>query len=361
MTAPGGRVQSGPPEAMTRIRLVSFLPVLLAGLPLCAQEAPTPAPELAKLKPFAGHWKGSGTATKQPGTPPTKWTADVKAEWALGNHWLMVDTGIAFASGEKMRFREYMGWDRENQRYVTLTVNNAGEGVLSTPHFAGEDTMVVMMSMLRHGSPEAERIVTKYGPDAQSFAITFLGAEGAAADAVSGKFERVAKVEPQPLEAAGTLMPADPAMAKLARMAGRFEVAGELTMAPGAPPMKIKGMDVIRTLFDGAIVQVLTTGTAEGMPGTYEAHGYFVWDATNHCYKMLMVSNMGEVMAGETRFAGDDAVVQTFTGLRMGQPYAARSVLHLDADGKPRKAVNHPCIGTAEPMQDFTCTYQAVK
>lgn len=154
------------------------------------------------------------------------------------------------------------------------------------------------------------------------------------------------------------MSPANPAMAKIARMAGSFEVAGEMTMAPGQPAMKIKGVDAIRTLFDGSIVQVTTTGTADGMPGTYEAHGYYAWDATDGAYDVLMVSNMGEVMKGEARFAGDDTLVQIFSGLRMGQLTVSRSVMHLDAKGHPQKVVNHSCMGTADPMQDFTGTYK---
>lgn len=343
---------------MTDLRPVSLLTLLLC-LPLAAQDGPPgPAPELAKLKPLAGHWEGSGTAIMDPSAPPSKWTAKVKSEWALGGHWLMSDTEIQFEEGPTMRFREYMGWDRENQRYVNLAVNNMGEGVLGTPHFIGDDTMVLMMLNSREGTPQAERSVTKFGGDSQSFSITFLGPDGPASEGVSGKFKRVAKVEPTALAGAHALMPANPAMAKVARMAGRFEVAGEMIMAPGAPAMKIKGVDDVRTLFDGAIVQVTTTGTAEGMPGTYEAHGYYAWDDTDGAYEVLMVSNLGEVMKGEARFAGDDTLVQTVCGLRMGQPSVSRSVMHLDAKGHPTKVVNHSCIGTADPMQDFVATYR---
>lgn len=343
---------------MTKHPLVAFFPLLVA-LPLSAQDA-APAAELAKLKPLAGHWKGSGTASMAPGST-SKWTAQVKSEWVLGGHWLMTDSDITFEDGPRMRFREYLGWDRENQRYVQLTVNSMCEGVLTTPHFVGDDTMVVMMSMLRQGSPEAERVTTKFGGDQQSFAITFLEAQGQPSDGVQGTFQRAAKVEPQALEAAHATMPTPPEMAKIGRMAGTFAVTGEMRMAPDAPVMKIRGTDTIRSLFDGAIVQVITTGTADGMPGTYDAHAYYAWDAADRSYEVLVVSNMGEVMSGEARFVGDDSLVQTFSGLRMGQPSVARSILTLDAAGKPVKIVNHSCSGTAAPMQDFTGTYEAAK
>lgn len=347
---------------MSKTRPVSFLSIVLGCLPLGAQEDAmalhAPAAELAKLKPLAGHWQGSGSATMAPGAPPTKWTAQMKRDWVLGGHWLMADIAIAFETGEKMRLREYLGWDRETKRYVNLSVDNVGEGKLVFPQLVGNDSLVTIVSTVRQGVAGAERLVTKFGGDAESFAMTLLGHGGPASEAVSGKFERVEKAEPEAIEAAAALMPADAEMAKLARMTGRFAVAGEMTMAPGAPAMKIKGIDEVRTLFDGAILHTTTTGTAEGMPGTYEAHGYYAWDAANTAYKVLLVSNMGEVMAGEARFAGDDKLIQTYLGVRMGQPYVARSVLHIDAKGKPVKVVNHSCMGTADPMQDFTGTYQ---
>jgi len=343
---------------MTSIRSVALFAFLLATPCLRAQDVPAPAAELAKLKPLAGHWQGSGTATMEPGQPPAKWTAAVKAEWVLGGHWLMSDTAVDFATGEKMRFLEYFGWDRENRHYVSVAVNNMGEVVLSRPHLLGDDTMVVMTSNLRQGTPEVERAVTKFGADAQSFTITFFGARGPAADGVTGKLERTTKAEPPPIESAAALMPVRPEMAKLARMTGRFDVAGEMTMMPGAPAIKIKGTDEVRTLFGGGVVQVATTGTAEGMSGTYQAHGYYAWDAEHDCYAMLMVSSMGEVMNGACRFAGDDKLIQTFAGLHMGQAFVARTVMDLDESGKPVKAVNHSCAGTAEPMRDFIATYR---
>lgn len=343
---------------MTLLRPVSFLALLLC-LPLAAQGGmPGPAPELAKLKPLAGQWEGSGTALFAPGAPASKWTGKVASEWALGGHWLMTDTEILFEGMPAMRFHEYMGWDGENKRYVQLTVNNIGEGVLNTAHLVGDDTLVVMVPNMREGTPQLERATTKFGADSQSFSLTFFGAVGTAREGVTGTFKRVAKVSVSALGSAPAMGPADPAMAKIARMAGRFEVAGEMIMAPGTPAMKITGVDAIRTLFDGSIVQVATTGTADGMPGTYEAHGYYAWDATAGAYAVLMVSNMGEVMKGEARFAGDATLVQTFAGLRMGQLSVSRSIMHLDAKGHPQKVVNHSCMGTADPMQDFTGTYK---
>jgi hypothetical protein len=349
---------------MTRIRLVPFLSLTLCCLPLAAQDemaAPPPAAELAKLKPLAGHWKGSGTAVMAPGQPPAKWTAQIRSDWTLGGHWLQTDTAVAFENGMKLRFREYLGWDRENARYVQVTVGNTGEGDLATPYFAGDDTLIVLRSGLRDGKPHAERHATKFGKDSQTFTIAYLGHEGLGIEHVNGRFDRVAKVEPEALEAAHALMPADQAMARIARTAGRFDLSGELTMAPGMPSMKIQGTDTIRTLFDGAIVQVTTTGAAEGMPGSYEAHGYYAWDPANACYKVLMVSNMGEVMCGQARFSGDDKIVQTVACLRMGQPCVSRVVTHLDAKGHPVKVVNHSCMGDADPMQDFTGTYKPAK
>jgi hypothetical protein len=324
-----------------------------------AQEMPKPAPQLAKFEKLAGHWQGGGTATMQPGQPATKWTAVATYQWVMNGFWLQCDTAIEFPGMGTMRFREYLGWDGENQRYVNLAVNNMGEGVLGIVH--PTDTGIVMMiPSVRDGQPQCERAITNLGADRIDFAIAFLAASGPAADAVSGELKKVDQVQVPELSAAKAMMPAAPAMARLARMAGTYDVVGEVIMGPGQPAMKIKGRDVITAPFDGSLVMVETKGSSDQGGPPYEAHGFYAWNATDKCYRMLAIDNMGVVVNGDCRLIGQDLVLMT-SGMRMGAPIAARTVLSLDADGHPTKVVNHSLIGTSPPMQDFTGSYTRAK
>ena len=107
---------------------------LLLTLPLSAQGAPQPAPQLQKLKVLEGHWQGSGTARMQAGAPATKWKAVSTYQWVLGGFWLQCYTAVDFEGMAGMRLREYMGWDGENQHYVNLAVGNTGDASLSNVH-----------------------------------------------------------------------------------------------------------------------------------------------------------------------------------------------------------------------------------
>lgn len=353
-----------PPAVNRRLHaVVPFLALLAAVRGQDATAAPTPSPELARLKPFVGHWHGEGTAVMEPGAPATKWTGKVHSQWALSGFFLQTDTEIQFdGMPTAMRFREYLGWDRENKRYANLAINNMGEGALQTPHFVGDDTMLTLnVGLSPYGQPQCERVIAKFGGDEQSISIAFMTVEGVAADAVRGSFKRVKEVEPAALDATSAMMPANPHMAKLARTAGTYDFQGEMIFAPGMPATKITGRDVVRTLFDGAIVYVATTGSAEGSPAPYEAHGFYVWDPRENCYRILSVNNMGEIGSWETRLLGDDKLVAVHAGLHMGMPSTSRLVLHLDANGKMTKSANHACLGDGEPMRNFHGTYTLVK
>lgn len=330
---------------------------LLLTLPLHAQDAPKPAPQLQKLKALEGQWQGSGTARMQAGAPATKWKAVSHYQWVLGGFWLQCDTAVDFEGMPAMRLREYLGWDGENQRYVNLAVGNTGDASLNTVHL-GDDEMVTFMHWVRQGKPEIERARTKFSGDHMDFSISFLHSAGSADDAVTGVMHKVAKVDMPALSAAKGMVAAGPEMTKMGRMVGTFDGVGEMIMAPGAPPMKIKGRDVATALFDGHIVMIETHGSSDG--GPYEAHGFYAWSAGDRCYKALTVDNMGMICAMDGQL-GDDAFICTFSGLRMGQPCVARTVVSIDKSGKPTKIVNHSCMGSAPPMQDFTLTYAPSK
>ncbi|MEZ5962291.1 MAG: DUF1579 family protein [Planctomycetota bacterium] len=353
------------PRRLVTLATLSLLGSLLGSLStsLHAQPGaiPGPAPELAKLKPFAGKWRGEGTAVMRPGGPTSKWTASVDAQWQLGGHFLQSDTEIHFdGMPTPMRFREFMGWDRENRRYVNLVVSNTGEGMLTEPHFADDHNLVLMMRRVEGGMPLFERTVTTIDKDSWKFVITFLRPEGDATESVRGDFQRDDRVRVPELGQSEALMPADGRMAKLARMAGVFDVAGEMTM-PGMQAMKITGKDTVRTLFGGSIVEIHTVGGSELAPDSYEAFAFYALDAGRDCYRMVYVNNMGQVGSMDARFVGDDKLVATFAGQYWGQPTTSRVVLKLDARGRPAATASHSCMGADEPTCDFRATYTPAK
>jgi len=339
--------------------------VSLFAATLAAQGAPPPASQLAAFKPMVGHWQGEGTAQMQEGAPMTPWTATVLSDWVLGGHFLQSDVTIEFEGMGTMRLREYLGWDGENNRYAQITINNLGEGSLTHPTIDDEGTLRVMSRRVNEGSPYTERVVSRYSGDKSTFSVEFLPNDGPVTLAVEGAFVRTEKVTPSDLYKAEPLMPpmAMPGhepMTKLGRMAGVFDFEGEMIMAPGMPKTTIAGRDTIRQLFGGSVLQVETKGTAEGMPGEYEARGYYAWNPTDNCYQLMSVSNFGEIGAMQGHFV-DNALVCIYAGRSMGNPTALRVILNVDAEGRPASIENHSCIGTAAPMLSFAGKYTPVK
>ncbi|MGE3171276.1 MAG: DUF1579 family protein [Planctomycetota bacterium] len=318
-----------------------------------AQDMPQPAPELQKLSVFVGDWEGSGTAVMAPGQPESGWTSQTTYRWALGKHFLQADTSIVFeGQPQPMVFREFMGWDRENRRYVNLAVNNMGEAGVHPVHFVGDDSLCGLMLWVRDGEPQAERALTKFTKDSMSMSITFLGVEGPAREGVTGTFRRVAKAQPTAIEAAHSLWGNPAEMQKMVRMCGTFDVAGSMVMAPGTPEFPITGRDTIRSLFDGAIVHIETHGQPD-----YESQGFYSWSAADQCYLMSYANSMGQVGSMKVWFADDNTLVGTSAGLDMGTPSAQRVVVTLDDQGRPKNVLCHGLIGTHAPMRTFEADY----
>ena len=347
---------------MNTSALLSLVSLSLLAATATSQDAPPkPAPELARLKAFEGHWEGSGTAMMGPGTEPTKWTSKSTYQWALSGFFLQADSSIQFeGGGPALRFREYLGWDGENKRYVDVSVSNSGEGVVSTLMFPSDDTMVSMTRYLRDGKTQIERAFVKFAKDEQRMTLSFLNEAGPSVDAIIGTFKRVQKTTPTGLEAVHGMGPAPAAMGTIAKMAGEYDFVGEMTMMPGTPAMKIKGRDSVRSLFEGAIVQVVTHGEPVGPFPAYEAHAYYAWNPCDKCYDIVMVSNMGEAGTMQTRLEGDK-LVGVFAGLSMGKNSAAHMVMSLDKDGRPTKSVAHAILGASEPYKSFEASYTKVK
>jgi hypothetical protein len=327
-----------------------------------AQEAPKPAPELQKLAPLIGNWQGSGTASMGPGEP-SKWQAHSTYAWALGNHFVQEDTVVTFADMDKpIVIRSYLGWDRENQRYAVVSASNEGEAGVHRLELEADGTMVQMISKFRDGKSFIERWSSRIDGDSMQLAADVLMAQDASKQVVTGTMQRVVKPAPLAMNASAFMATPVTAMQRLAKTAGTYDVKATMTMMPGTPEMKITGTDVVTLLFDGTIVHVRSTGTAEGMPDQYDAQLFYGWNARDKCITAAMVSNMGEVGEMTGRFTEDGRqFVLTAAATFMGQPCVQRMVLNVDSTGAAATASGHCLLGTAAPFESWKSTYTKQK
>lgn len=362
------------------------LPVItlvLASLPLtlhAQQGPPGPAPELKKLAVFVGTWQGSGTALMPPaageelaavapadagGAPAhnAKWTSKSTYRWAMGGHFLEEDTIVEFENLPPMVFHAYLGWDRENRRYVSVVAANMGEVQHSELHWLGDKTVLSMGPSHCEGVPGLQRTIQRFGAagDTIAFSMEVASADGPLMKAVEGTMKKAKGASAQAMDASLSMMPAAPEMAKLARICGTYKVEGSMVPAPGAPSMSIHGEETIRSLFGGSTVEMRVVGGSDGDAAgespSYESWAAISWDSQARCYRQVYVDNMGKIGSSECRWSGEKALVHTMATLESGQPMAGRCVLHLADDGSIAKIVNHSLAGTAGPLQCFSATY----
>ncbi len=326
-----------------------------------AQEMPVPAPELKQLEPLVGNWTGKGTMTEPTAPTPTvtPWEGHGTYAWALDGHFLRGDFSIAFQGMEPpIVMRSYLGWDREHERYVHLSANSAGEVGLQQMSLQPDGAMVQLSLHEHPGMRFAQRSVFRVTGDTMTHTVDMLMPTGPSLAMVDGKFTRGGKGFAGDLDAK-TFMGMTPhdALARLARSAGAYDVAGTMVMTAGQPPMKITGTDTFEAAFGGMAFVGTTTGTAEGMPGKYSAEVWWGHDPSRDCLIGVYVSNMGEVVQMEARWAADGKLVTTGSALYMGQPTVQRMLMEFDASGAAKRASSHSIVGTADPFESFKATY----
>src|SRR5690606_14972477 len=160
-------------------RLASILFPILLVTSVSAQEAPdmSPAKELAKLEPLIGNWAGTGKMA-EPGGTSTDWTAKGTYQWCLNKHFVQEDFEVRFEGNPvPMLFRNYLGWDKEGQRYVSVLATNEGIVRLNAVSFLEDGTMLQMMTHQQEGVPYIERARTKVTGDSMSLVIDVLMSE----------------------------------------------------------------------------------------------------------------------------------------------------------------------------------------
>lgn len=334
---------------------------LLSAVSFAQDQAPGPAGELKRFERLIGSWQGKGTVRMAPDADPIPWTCQSTYAWTLGKHFVGVDTLIDFGGAmPPLAFRELLGWDRENQRYVAISVGSTGEGTMSELTFADDDTMVSLVKKAHEGKPLAERSVTTLTKDGMRYSMTTMHATGATIEHVTGTFTRAAKETPVATEATAAMMPVAPAMERMHSVVGTYSFAGEMIMMPGQPAMKIHGTDAFESIFGGSVLRMKTTGTAEGSPDRYEAEGYLVWNEPKQCFDAMTADNMGWIGTMEERVV-EDKIIATQACSYMGTPMAQRMVLTLDGNGKLASAEAWALTGTAAPYCSFKGTYTVKK
>lgn len=115
-------------RAAAGVVLTGTLAAVLAtgtGVASAATAATDPAPELAPLADFAGHWTCNGTATS-PGTDPVPVTAVADSAFGTGGHWLFTDRNDTWGNGVAQESRSVWGWDAAQQKFVMHYYDSSG-------------------------------------------------------------------------------------------------------------------------------------------------------------------------------------------------------------------------------------------
>ncbi|HEB52632.1 MAG TPA: DUF1579 domain-containing protein [bacterium] len=332
----------------------------VAAQPVCAQDMPDmrPAAELAKLKPFVGNWQGRGTMD-DPSGESMSWRAHGTYRWVLNDHFLREDFVIEFdGMPVPMVFRSYIGWDRENGRYVAAVCSNEGIARLNEVQLGDGGAMTVMMRGHEAGSPYFERHCSSVEGDEMSLTIDLLMVEGDAVRVIDSKLMRCDDAYDGDTDAKGWMgATPDENLVRLAKANGLYDVKGSVVMMPGQPPMNIHGTDLYESWFGGNVCHGQTNGFADGAPDEYVAHSFWSWDAHRRCLVTVFVSNMGEIGEMEARWVGEQLVSTTAT-VQMGMPLAQRFVMTCAADGHWRTGIGHSLMGAIDPFVSFKATYE---
>lgn len=323
-----------------------------------AQETPQPSPELQKLQPLIGSWRGSGTAQMGPGEP-SKWQSHNTYSWALDKFVVQEDAIVSFEGlPNPLVMRNYIGWDNEHQHFVQAGVDNDGHVAINRFEVVDDATFASLVESFQGGQTFFERHTVSITGEQMTFALDMMGAGLPPMRGAEGTMQRTDEPVSLTKHASPFTAVPGPMIRRLAKTAGTFAVKATMVMMPGMPAMNITGQDEVQVWFDGAIVHVHTTGTAEGSPEQYVGELFYGHDARHDCLSAVFVSNMGEIGLMSGTFAPDDkTLILTSAQRYMGQPTVQRMLMHLDANGAPTSAVGHTIVGTAPPYESWNATY----
>ena len=343
-------------------RLSTLSLFLCASLAVAQEEMTKPAQQVQKFAPLVGTWEGSGIVRHEPGGPEETWKAKSSARWVLGGHFLREDVGIRMPSmPTPLEFCHLYGWDRENERYVVIDVSNLGIARINEVHWTPGGKMVTAKQSIMQGMLIVERTVTEFSDDKVSFVLHEAIGDGDFFEHVRGEMKRTNEkpTEVDVVDAAFSPEIVATAQKRLSRFGpcvGRYKMKGWFIPTPGAAKQDFSGSETIRAIFDGSVIEMISKG--DPMPGMpdYAGIGWITWDDHAKCYKMTYANNMGEVVAQECRFIGDQLVV-TSAALYQGEPTCMRGVIEIGDQGF-RKYTAHALTAAMPPRQIFEATYE---
>lgn len=326
-----------------------------------AEERDHPAtPELNRLRPLLGHWKGSGSASFAPGSPATQWEARGSYREALSGQFVREDFEIRF-EGQPVPLvtRAYLGFDRERKAYVQVRANNAGKCELSDLTVVADGSVFSMSVGERGGVPFTERSAWRIEGDTLHLAVDLFLPSGPSVPVVNGRLARTDEAYEADFGASAfeATAPAE-ALKRLARIAGTYDLEGTVVTAPGAPPLSIRGVETFQSAFGGLILVGTSRGSAEGLPGQHEGVVFWGFDARTGSITSVYATNSGDVGGSQSRFTGDgNTLVSVHSSLRRGVPLSQRFVMHVDEHGVVKTVVGHSLLGDAPPLEGYRGNY----
>lgn len=336
--------------------IICLLAITIASGPSAfAQQPPGPAPELAKYDRLIGNWSGSGNSVMAPGTPAAPWTATSSIQKVLGGHFLREDVIVDLGEDApfSLMFRTLYGYDRERQRYMSISAGNMGPPMASEIHWADDNTMITAEVSIEEGQVMSDRWVTSIGKDAIEFACHRVIGNGRPFIHVQGRMVRSNSDKPVELDTgAPSVVPIPEQMVRLGRIAGSYRMTGTYQAMPDAPELEIGGDQTFTAIFGGLILEGTVAGDEMPGFGSYQAWAAYGWHPAKNHHVVIYANNMGEIGAYEGSWVGNE-LVMTVARPYMGVPSASRSVMSLDDKGGLKRSVGYSLMGSSAPMKMF--------
>jgi len=350
-----------------KICLAALFAVSLAPF-VAAQEADmSPAPELQQLAPMIGDWEGEGVLASGGGQSGS-WRARSSARWVLGGHFIREDTSIdQDGMPVPLEITNVMGWDRNNQRFVSIEVSNMGQLRVKTLHIEGGSRIVSAGTFELMGQLITERSAWELSDSETNLAIHQAHGSGDFFEAVRGSMKRVDRRD-RPVELSNqpllgmVVAPAAKEIKKIAGICGEYRMTGWMVPAPGAPKMELSGSERVRAICGGSVLEFFSEGEPMAAMGdfTFEGLGWIGWDPAARCYKMAFANNVGEMSMQECRYV-DGKMIFSYAGVYQGQPVCNRGVVTLTDDGGFETFAQHTMTGDLPPFESFGATYERLK
>lgn len=342
----------------------TFVALALLHAPLLAlqDEGPTaPAQELKAFAPLVGSWEGTGAVRMSAaGDATASWTATIDAEWILDGHALREVTVVDFGPElQSISMDTLYLFDRESKRLAQYSVSSTGGlDVADLVHSPEPGTIMYVSTQMVEGRAMLDRGMLRFKGDTLSLVIERSEGGGKAYDHVNGAFTRrkdgARTITASAQRAAVLAQPLLP----LAPMIGTFDLAGAWTPAPGAPALKITGVDTITPMLGGQALTIETVGAAEGSPMVYRGYSIIAWNEDDGSFHQAWADNMG--MGGHNPLyeVADGHFVSVRSGHENGLPYSERAELRCKL-GKLVSARSERMVGALPAATMFEAQYRA--